>query len=248
MSEQPAISLEHVGKTFSMALHLAGGIKSMVLKPRESLRRMRSAQREVLRDITLEVARGESVALLGRNGAGKSTLLAMIAGVIRPTSGSVVVRGRVSPLLELGAGFHPELTGRDNVLLNGVLLGMHRDEVRRKFDAIVAFAELEDSIDEPLRVYSSGMQARLGFAVAAHLEPEILLIDEAMSVGDAAFQAKCFAKIEELHRLGVTAVVVTHDTKSLARFCQRAFVIENHGVAFAGAAEDAAAYYRRDAG
>jgi len=239
-----AISFDKVCKTYSLAFHLAGGIKGMVLRPREAMRRMRLVEREVLHDISFDVARGESVGIIGRNGVGKSTILALIAGVLRPTSGSVTVNGRVSPLLELGAGFHPELTGRDNIVLNGVLLGMRRDEVVRKMADIIAFAEIEPSIDEPIRVYSSGMLSRLGFAVAVHLEPEILLIDESLAVGDALFQEKCIGKIAELHRRGVTTLLVSHDLKSIERLCTRALVLEPRHVAFAGPSPAAVAFYR----
>lgn len=244
MSGDSLIAFEGVGKTYSLALHLVGGVKGLLLKPREAMRRMHAGRRECLHDITFDIRRGESVAIIGRNGVGKSTMLALIAGVIAPTTGRVVVRGRVSPLLELGAGFHPELSGRDNILLNGVLLGMRRSEVKRKSAAIVAFAELEDSIDEPIRVYSSGMLARLGFAVAVHLEPEILLVDESLAVGDAKFQQKCIAKIGELHQQGVTTVLVSHDLDSVARLCQRALVLESHRIAYAGPVYDAIRFYK----
>lgn len=248
MNAGSAIAFEGVGKTYSLALHLVGGVKGLLLKPREAMRRMHAGRRECLDDITFEVARGESVAIIGRNGVGKSTMLALIAGVIAPTTGRVVVRGRVSPLLELGAGFHPELSGRDNILLNGVLLGMRRSEVKRKSADIIAFAELEESIDEPIRVYSSGMLARLGFAVAVHLEPEILLVDESLAVGDAKFQQKCIAKISELHRQGVTTVLVSHDLDSVSRLCQRALVLEAHRIAFAGPVDDAIRFYKARVG
>ena len=179
----PIIEFDRVGKKYSLALHRGGGIKDLVLHLPTALRHMRADVREVLNDFSLEVQRGESIALLGRNGAGKSTLLALIAGVIRPTAGRLHVRGRVSPLLELGAGFHPELSGRENVMLNGVLLGLRRSEVAARMAQIVEFSELESSIDEPVRTYSTGMSARLGFSVAAHLDPEILLIDEVLAVG-----------------------------------------------------------------
>ncbi len=244
MSAGSVIAFEGVGKTYSLALHLVGGVKGLLLKPREAMRRMHAGRRECLHDINFRVDRGESVAIIGRNGAGKSTMLALIAGVIAPTTGRVVVRGRVSPLLELGAGFHPELSGRDNILLNGVLLGMRRSEVKRKSADIIAFAELEDSIDEAIRVYSSGMLARLGFAVAVHLEPEILLVDESLAVGDAKFQQKCIAKIGELHRQGVTTVLVSHDLDAVARLCERALVLEAHRIAFAGPVDDAIRFYK----
>ena len=197
----------------------------------------------VLDDFSLQIARGESIAVMGRNGAGKSTVLALIAGVIRPTTGTLAVNGRVSPLLELGAGFHPELTGRDNVMLNGVLLGLRRAEVAARMSQIVEFAELEDSIDEPVRTFSTGMTARLGFSVAAHLDPEILLIDEVLAVGDAEFQAKCVDKIREFRRRGVTIVFVSHELQHVRELCDRAVVIADRRAAFIGDVPSAIAHY-----
>jgi lipopolysaccharide transport system ATP-binding protein len=239
----PAIVFDRVGKTYALALHRGGGIKDLILNPPRALRSMRADSRVVLEDFSLEVARGESIALMGRNGAGKSTLLALIAGVIRPTAGTLVVNGRVSPLLELGAGFHPELTGRDNVMLNGVLLGLRRAEVAARMESIVAFAELEDSIDEPVRTFSTGMMARLGFSVAAHLDPEILLIDEVLAVGDTAFQAKCIGKIREFQRRGVTIVFVSHELHQIREICSRAVVVADHRAVFVGDVPAAIAHY-----
>jgi lipopolysaccharide transport system ATP-binding protein len=239
----PIIVFDRVGKTYSLALHRGGGIKNLILNPPRAWRNMRADSRVVLSDFSLHVARGESIAVMGRNGAGKSTLLALIAGVIRPTTGTVMVNGRVSPLLELGAGFHPELTGRDNVMLNGVLLGLRRSEVAARMDRIVEFAELQDSIDEPVRTFSTGMTARLGFSVAAHLDPEILLIDEVLAVGDAAFQAKCVDKIREFRRRGVTIVFVSHEPKHVRDLCDRAVVVSDHRAAFIGDVPAAIAHY-----
>jgi len=232
--EAPIIEFDRVGKKYALALHRGGGIKNLVLHLPSALRHMRAGDREVLNDFSLAVGRGESIALLGRNGAGKSTILALVAGVIRPTSGTLHVRGRVSPLLELGAGFHPELSGRDNVMLNGVLLGLRRAEVAARMPQIIEFSELADSIDEPVRTYSTGMTARLGFSVAAHLDPEILLIDEVLAVGDAAFQAKCIDKIREFRKRGVTIVFVSHELRHVRELCDRAAVIAERGVAFEG--------------
>jgi lipopolysaccharide transport system ATP-binding protein len=240
----PAIVFDNVSKTYSMALHMAGGLKGLILRPSEAMRRMRLVAREVLHEVSFTVDHGESVGIIGRNGVGKSTILALIAGVLRPTSGTVRVTGRVAPLLQLGAGFHPELTGRDNILLNGVLLGMRRAEVAAKAEAIIAFAELADSIDEPLRVYSSGMVSRLGFAVAVHLEPDVLLIDESLAVGDATFQEKCIDKITELHARGVTTLLVSHDLRSIVRLCDRAMVLEPSQIAYTGAPESAVDFYQ----
>ena len=241
--DAPIIEFDRVGKSYALALHRGGGIKNLILNPPRAWRNMRAESRIVLADFSLQVARGESVAVMGRNGAGKSTLLALIAGVIRPTTGTLAVNGRVSPLLELGAGFHPELTGRDNVMLNGVLLGLRRAEVAARMDSIVAFAELEDSIDEPVRTFSTGMTARLGFSVAAHLDPEILLIDEVLAVGDTEFQAKCIGKIREFQQRGVTIVFVSHELKQIREICNRAVVVADHRAAFAGDVPAAIAYY-----
>ena len=239
----PIIDFDCVGKSYALALHRGGGVKDLILNPPRALRNMRSENRVVLEDFSLQVAPGESIAVMGRNGVGKSTLLALIAGVIRPTTGTVTVNGRVSPLLELGAGFHPELTGRDNVMLNGVLLGLRRAEVAARMERIVAFAELTDSIDEPVRTFSTGMTARLGFSVAAHLDPEILLIDEVLAVGDTAFQAKCIGKIREFQRRGVTIVFVSHELKQIRELCDRAVVVADHRAAFVGDVPAAIAYY-----
>jgi len=240
---QPIIEFDRVSKKYSLALHRGGGIKDLVLHLPTALRHMRADVREVLNDFSLEVQRGESIALLGRNGAGKSTLLALIAGVIRPTTGVLHVRGRVSPLLELGAGFHPELSGRENVMLNGVLLGLRRSEVAARMAQIVEFSELESSIDEPVRTYSTGMSARLGFSVAAHLDPEILLIDEVLAVGDARFQEKCIDKIREFQRRGVTIVFVSHELRRVSELCDRAVVVSDSRAAFVGDVASAIAHY-----
>jgi lipopolysaccharide transport system ATP-binding protein len=239
----PIIEFDRVGKTFALALHRGGGIKNIILNPPRALRSIRAENRVVLEDFSLQIERGETIAVMGRNGSGKSTLLALIAGVIRPTTGTLEVNGRVSPLLELGAGFHPELTGRDNVMLNGVLLGLRRAEVAARMDRIIEFAELEDSIDEPVRTFSTGMIARLGFSVAAHLDPEILLIDEVLAVGDTPFQEKCIAKIGEFQRRGVTIVFVSHELKHVTELCDRAVVVADHRAAFVGDVPAAIAYY-----
>lgn len=239
----PIIAFDRVGKKYALALHRGGGIKNLVLNLPSALRQMRADAREVLTEFSLDIERGESIAFLGCNGAGKSTLLALIAGVIRPTSGTLHVRGRVSPLLELGAGFHPELSGRENVMLNGVLLGLRRAEVAARMSQIVEFSELQNSIDEPVRTYSTGMIARLGFSVAAHLDPEILLIDEVLAVGDARFQAKCVEKIREFRRRGVTIVLVSHELRHVGEICDRAVVVADCRAAFIGDVPAAIAHY-----
>jgi ABC-2 type transport system ATP-binding protein len=187
-----------------------------------------------LRDINLDVATGHSVGLIGPNGSGKSTLLKVLAGVLRPTSGEVAARGRIASLLELGAGFNGELTGRENVFLNGALLGLSRREVERQFDSIVAFSELEDFIDSPVKHYSSGMYVRLGFAVAVHVDPDILLVDEVLAVGDEAFAAKCLAKIADFQADGRTILFVSHALELVERVCDRAVVLEHGQMVFDG--------------
>ena len=229
-----AISFDHVGKSYAFALHRTGGLKNLLLDLPGALAHMKADRHDVLIDVSFSVNHGESVGIVGRNGVGKSTVLALMAGVIRPTMGKVVVRGRVSPLLELGAGFHPELTGRENIMLNGVLLGLRRAEVSARMERIIAFSELAESIDEPIRVFSTGMLARLGFSVAAHLDPEILLVDEVLAVGDTAFQAKCVDKIREFRRRGVTTVFVSHNLDQVAALCDRAIVLADHRVVYAG--------------
>ncbi len=196
-----------------------------------------------LRDVSLDVRDGDVVGLLGRNGAGKSTLLKVISRITSPTSGTVKIKGRVASLLEVGTGFHMELTGRHNVFLNGIILGMSHGEVRRKFDEIVAFSGIEEFIDTPVKRYSVGMRVRLAFAVAAHLEPEILLIDEVLAVGDAAFQQRCLGKIGEVSRSGRTVVFVSHNSASIEALCTRGVVMENGSVVFEGTQTEAVSYY-----
>ena len=196
-----------------------------------------------LRDLNLTVRSGEVMGIIGRNGAGKSTLLKVIARVLRPTAGWVWVKGRVVPLLELGAAFHPELTGRENVYLNATLLGHSRKEVEARFAAIIDFAELWDFIDAPLRTYSSGMVARLGFAVATAWEPDILLVDEVLAVGDEAFQQKCQTCLEAFRQNGATVLLVSHSTATVQAMCQRAMWIDQGVVKAAGAAVEVVERY-----
>ncbi len=198
-----------------------------------------------LRDVSFDVARGEAVGLIGRNGSGKTTLLRLIAGIIKPTGGRVHAEGRVGSLLELGAGFHPDFTGRENVFLNGAIQGLRRAEIRERFDEIVAFAELEHAIDRPVRTYSTGMTMRLGFAIAAFLDADILLLDEVFAVGDEAFQRKCFGRIFQFKEGGGTIVFVSHDAAAVERLCERSVFLESGRVAFDGPTREAVARYRR---
>jgi lipopolysaccharide transport system ATP-binding protein len=196
-----------------------------------------------LRDVSFEVPPGQVVAVIGRNGAGKSTLLKVLSRITEPTSGRVELRGRVASLLEVGTGFHPDLTGRENVSLNGAILGMGRDEIRRKFDAIVDFAEISRFVDTPVKRYSSGMYLRLAFAVAAHLDGEILLVDEVLAVGDAAFQQKCLGKMQDVSRGGRTVLFISHNMSAVSALCTRAILLESGQVASDGAVADGVRQY-----
>ena len=198
-----------------------------------------------LRDVSLEIARGSSVGIIGRNGAGKSTLFKLLAGITAPTRGRIVLNGRVAALIEIGSGFHPELTGRENVFLSGSLLGMRRREIASKLDRIVAFAGVEPFIDTPVKWYSSGMYVRLGFAIAAHLEPEILLVDEVLAVGDAEFQIRCLQRIHELKERGTTNLFISHDLTAIERLCDSAVLLEHGEVAATGLPRDVVATYHR---
>lgn len=196
-----------------------------------------------LQDVSFEVKEGEVVGLIGRNGAGKSTLLKILARITRPTNGSALVRGRIASLLEVGTGFHHELTGRENVFLAGAVLGMKKVEIQRKFDEIVAFSEVERFLDTPLKHYSSGMQTRLAFAVAAHLEPEILLVDEVLAVGDASFQKKCLGKMKDVAHNGRTIVFVSHAMAAVNALCRRAIMLRHGSIALDGPSDEVTAAY-----
>jgi ABC-2 type transport system ATP-binding protein len=219
-----AIEIERVCKTFRLYHQRPSSLKERILR----LRRIRWEPFTALDDINLDIEAGTTVGLLGHNGSGKSTLLKCMAGILQPTSGAVRTVGRMAALLELGAGFHPELSGRENVYLNGSILGLKRVEVERIFDDIVGFAELEQFIDTPVKHYSSGMYIRLGFAVAINVDPEILLVDEVLSVGDEAFQRKCIDKVRSFQAEGRTIVVVTHAADMVRLLCDKAAALE-HG-------------------
>ncbi|GGI73225.1 ABC transporter ATP-binding protein [Pseudarthrobacter scleromae] len=197
-----------------------------------------------LKNVTVEIKTGETVALLGLNGSGKSTLLKHISGVMLPDTGSVRTRGRVAGLIEVGAGFHPDLSGRDNVFLNGAILGMTEQQVKDRFDDIVEFSEIGQFIDTEVKFYSSGMYLRLAFSVAVHTDPEVFLIDEILAVGDEPFQRKCIDKIQELARDGKTLVVVSHDLDLVSRICERGILLEHGNVKFDGSIHEAVALLR----
>jgi ABC-2 type transport system ATP-binding protein len=220
----PAIEIVGVTKRFRRHTEPSKSIKERFL----SFRKNEVRTFDALHDINLEVESGETIGLLGHNGSGKSTLLKCIAGTIRPTEGEIRVRGRMAAMLELGAGFHPDLTGRENVYLNGSILGFAREHVNRIFDEIVAFAELEEFIDQQVKYYSSGMFARLGFAVAVNLEPDVLLVDEVLAVGDENFQRKCLERVRRFQTEGRTIVLVTHAPDQVIQLCDRALVLD-HG-------------------
>lgn len=203
---------------------LRDSIMSFVRKPSLSTK---TKEFWALDDVSFELKAGETLGIIGKNGAGKSTLLKILSRVTKPTSGSVELRGRVGSLLEVGTGFHQELSGRENIFLNGAILGMQRSEIAKKFDEIVEFAEIEQFLDSPVKHYSSGMYMRLAFAIAAHLEPEILIVDEVLAVGDSAFQKKCLGKMQDVSQHGRTILFVSHSMQAISRLCQRALWLEN---------------------
>jgi ABC-type polysaccharide/polyol phosphate transport system ATPase subunit len=235
------ILVEHAARRFRVYARENRALKDLLV----ARGRVRGSDVWALRDVSFGVEPGSAIGLVGRNGSGKSTLLRLLSGIIKPTSGHVAVGGRVGALLELGAGFHPDLTGRENVYLQGSIHGLTRTTIREKFDEIVAFAGLEDAIDLPVRTYSSGMYMRLGFAIAAHIEANILLLDEVFAVGDEAFQRKCFGKIFEFKQRGGTIVFVSHDASAVERLCDRAVLLKDGLVAFDGPTHDAIVQYRR---
>jgi len=253
---QPVIQVRDLSKCYQ--------IRSTTPKPYRSLREdfvdgfkgflrgeLGQAQYEdfwALKDVSFDVNQGEVVGIIGRNGAGKSTLLKILSRIVRPTSGEVVIRGRVGSLLEVGTGFHPELTGRENIFMNGAVLGMKRPEIVRKFDEIVDFAEVEKFLDTPVKFYSSGMYVRLAFAVAAHLEPEILIVDEVLAVGDAAFQKKCLGKMGDVSREGRTIVFVSHNLGAIKAICDVGVVLHHGQMLHLGSMVEAVNVYNNKKG
>lgn len=198
-----------------------------------------------LKEINFEIQKGDRVAIIGRNGAGKSTLLKLLARITEPTTGQITIRGRVSSLLEVGTGFHPELTGRENIFLNGAILGMTHQEIKNRFDEIVAFSEIERFLDTPVKRFSSGMHMRLGFGIAAHLDPDVLVVDEVLSVGDARFQERCLKKLDDLSQHGRTVLFVSHDIGAVSKLCNKGILLENGQIKMSGKIEQCLSEYMK---
>ncbi len=234
-----SLSVRHVSKAYRVGTRLTG------LRDLFALRGDRTGPeyRWAVRDVNFELAAGESLAIIGPNGAGKTTILKMLSRVTQPTNGEIRVDGRLCALIELGAGFHPDLTGRDNIFLNGTILGMRRSEIARRFDRIVEFAGIGEYLDTPVKRYSSGMYARLGFAIAAHMEPQVLLVDEVLAVGDHAFQMRCYARMDELRAQGTSLILVSHNLDAVRRVCDRGLVMYRGEAIHQGAAAEAVVAY-----
>lgn len=246
MSTTTAIEFEHVSKKFVLHHERPHSFQEMVIDLFRPRRRDDQEEFWALKDVSFEVPRAETIGLIGPNGSGKSTTLKLIARILEPTSGQIRVNGRVSTLLELGAGFHPDLTGRENVYLNGSIHGLQRREIEERFQSIVSFAELEPFIDVQVRHYSSGMYVRLAFAVAAHIDPDILLVDETLAVGDHSFQMKCLDRIRELQRRGVTIVFVSHDLSMVEHLCSHAILLHQGRVEARGRPAEVVSRYLAD--
>src|SRR5450755_3789629 len=238
---------EGLGKSYRRGLDQSYGLRHsldrFLRSPMSALRRQKQETFWALKEVSLEVREGEVLGLIGRNGAGKTTLLKILSRITKPTTGWAEIRGRVGSLLEVGTGFHPELTGAENIYLNGAILGMSKRDITRKFDEIVAFAEVEKFIGTPVKHYSSGMYVRLAFSVAAHLEPEILLVDEVLAVGDASFQKKCLGKMGQVSREGRTILFVSHNMAAIKALCSKAILLRNGEVTASGKVSDVTALY-----
>lgn len=244
MSNDVAIKVEHVSKTFKLPHERAGSIKNVLVN--FSRRKKGYEKQHVLDDISFEIKKGEFFGIVGRNGSGKSTLLKLLAGIYTPDKGQIEINGKLTPFIELGVGFNPELTGRENVFLNGALLGFNRKEMLAMYDEIVEFAELERFMDQKLKNYSSGMQVRLAFSIAIRANTEILVLDEVLAVGDAAFQQKCNDYFEKLKQNNKTIILVTHDMNAVKGFCSRALLIEDGEIKLEGSPDKVANQYTLD--
>ena len=259
------ICAEHIGKSYILGHNvaakesyqslrdvLANGVRGLARKAHDTFKGCPVVQDDeleefwALKDINFEIRQGERVGLIGRNGAGKSTLLKLLSRITEPTTGSISINGRVASLLEVGTGFHPELTGRENVFLNGAIMGMTKVEISRKFDEIIDFAGVEKFLDTPVKRYSSGMYVRLAFAVAAHLEPDILIVDEVLAVGDAQFQRKCLGKMESVGREGRTVLFVSHSMPIVTSLCDRAILLDSGCIASIGNTSEVVMHYYTD--
>lgn len=221
-NNEVVISVEHVSKSFKVYFDKGYTLKDKLL----FWKRNRHEKRDVLNDVSFKIKKGESIGLIGRNGCGKSTMLKMLTRIYYPNAGKITVNGRVSSLIELGAGFHPDMTGRENIYINASIYGLSKKEIDKRLQTIIDFSELKDFIDNPVRTYSSGMYMRLAFAVAINVDADILLIDEILAVGDASFQNKCFNKLKELKNNGITIVIVSHSMQMISEFCDRCIWIE----------------------
>ena len=230
MSSEPVIKFDHVTKTFSFQNQKT--FKEFL--PALFMGEKTHNQFTALDNISFEIKKGETVGIIGPNGSGKSTILKLVAGVMSPNQGKVIVKGRVSPLIELGAGMHPELSGYENIYLNGAILGLKRKEIDKNIQSIIDFAEIKEFIHQPVKHYSSGMYMRLAFAIAIHVDPEILIVDEILAVGDTDFQAKCFRKMEEFKSQGATILFVSHSLGQIESFCTRVIYLNHHEILFDG--------------
>lgn len=243
INKAPAIEIANVAVRYRMPNEQVTSLKEVAIR-RVTGRKVTYSEFYALNNINATIQAGEAVALIGRNGAGKSTLLKVISRVQVPTKGRIIVRGKMSPMIELGAGFHPELTGRENVYLNGAMLGHSRKEMDSKMQGIIDFSELHNFIDSPLRTYSTGMIARLGFAIASEVDPEILIIDEVLAVGDESFQRKCIERMQRFRDRGITILFVTHALDTIAKLCSRCIWIGEGHVVYDGPTEKAVRYFQ----
>jgi lipopolysaccharide transport system ATP-binding protein len=243
----PAITVTNLSKQYRLGAQMHDTLRDQIAGLFRGGERREPQQFWALKDVSFEIEKGDIVGVIGRNGAGKSTLLKILSQITEPTEGEVRIRGRIASLLEVGTGFHPELSGRENVFLNGAILGMTRAEIARKFQEIATFAEMDTFLDTPVKHYSSGMTTRLAFAVAAHLEPEILIIDEVLAVGDAAFQKKCLGKMGEVARAGRTVIFVSHNMAAVTALCRRGIYLEQGRLKAIGPIQEITEHYLRDA-
>lgn len=241
MSDDIAVSVQHLHKTFRLPHEQHSGLKQLLVNRLKGVKGYED--QHVLKGVSFDIKKGEFFGIVGRNGSGKSTLLKLLAGIYSPEKGSITVNGSLTPFIELGVGFNPELTGRENVFLNGALLGFSRKEMEEMYDSIVEFAELEKFMDQKLKNYSSGMQVRLAFSIAIQANSDVLILDEVLAVGDADFQRKCFDYFLSLKNSGQTVVLVTHDMGAVRLYCDRAILIENGGLIAKGSAQDIAQEY-----